>query len=126
MENFDLEEGSGECEDIFGLCLVSKIMAPKILNKQARINIIHSVWKIRASLIISSWSDNVQVHGLPVDKLTRAHRETISKRLRKLVPVEAYSEGLLLTRNFLRIRVEVDVTKPLLQGFTLYRRGVLG
>ncbi|KAI7981156.1 hypothetical protein LOK49_Contig67G00012 [Camellia lanceoleosa] len=59
MENFDLEEGSGECEDIFELCLVSKILAPKILNKQATINIIHSAWKIRASLIISSWSDNV-------------------------------------------------------------------
>ncbi|KAL7191355.1 hypothetical protein ACSBR2_023433 [Camellia fascicularis] len=95
MENFDLEEGSGECEDIFGLCLVNKILAPKILSKQATINIIHSAWKIRANLIISSWICNdkdrrralleapwsimgnlVQVHVLPVDKLTRAHRET--------------------------------------------------
>ncbi|KAI8020470.1 hypothetical protein LOK49_LG04G00467 [Camellia lanceoleosa] len=64
----------------------------------------------------------VQVHGLPIAKLTRGHGETIGRRLGRLVRVEAHSEGLLLQRNFLRIRVEIDITKPLLQGFILHHR----
>ncbi|KAF5958422.1 hypothetical protein HYC85_005647 [Camellia sinensis] len=64
----------------------------------------------------------VQVHGLPIAKLTRGHGETIGRRLGRLVRVEAHSEGLLLQRNFLRIRVEIDITKPLLQGFILHCR----
>ncbi|CAL5438970.1 unnamed protein product [Camellia sinensis] len=58
----------------------------------------------------------VQVHGLPIEKLTKGHGETIGRRLGRLVRVEAHSEGLLLQRNFLRIRVEIDITKSLLLG----------
>ncbi|KAL7243136.1 hypothetical protein ACSBR1_015537 [Camellia fascicularis] len=63
----------------------------------------------------------VQIHGLPFGKMTRAHGEVIGNRIGRLVEVEAPSDGLLLHRSFLRLRVEVDVTKPLLQGFILYR-----
>ncbi|KAL7239081.1 hypothetical protein ACSBR2_005057 [Camellia fascicularis] len=67
----------------------------------------------------------VQVHGLPVDKMTTSHGETIGNRIGRLIEVKARSEGLLLERSFLRLRVDVDVTKPLLQGFILHRRGAL-
>ncbi|KAL7250380.1 hypothetical protein ACSBR1_012397 [Camellia fascicularis] len=50
------------------------------------------------------------------DKLTKAHGEIIGNRIGKLVCMEALSEGLILHRNFLCIRVEMNVTKPLLQG----------
>ncbi|KAI7996425.1 hypothetical protein LOK49_LG10G01539 [Camellia lanceoleosa] len=40
--------------------------------------------------------------------------------------VEAPSDDLLIHRSFLRLRVEVDVTKPLLQGFILYHRDSSG
>ncbi|GMP47509.1 hypothetical protein CsSME_00015204 [Camellia sinensis var. sinensis] len=172
MESFDLLEGTDENEDVSGRCLVGKILTPKILNKQAVLNIIHSAWKTRKSVRISSWNDNaylfqfeelagrqkvledapwsvmgsllvlqpvqprmvtselefhwcpfwVQVHGLPIEKLTRGHDETIGRRIGQLVSMEAYMEGLLLQRNFLTIRVKVDVTKPLLQGFILHRK----
>ncbi|CAL5376913.1 unnamed protein product [Camellia sinensis] len=64
----------------------------------------------------------VQVHGLRIDKMTRAHGEVIGNRIGRLVEVETPTTGLLLHRNFLRLRVEVDVLKPLLQGFILHRR----
>ncbi|KAL7264932.1 hypothetical protein ACSBR1_002812 [Camellia fascicularis] len=63
----------------------------------------------------------VQIHGLPFGKMTRAHGEVIGNRIGRLVEAEAPSDGLLLHRSFLRLRIEVDVTKPLLQGFILYR-----
>ncbi|KAI8024826.1 hypothetical protein LOK49_LG02G00251 [Camellia lanceoleosa] len=68
----------------------------------------------------------VQVHSLPCDKMTRAHGEVIGNRIGQLVEIEAPSDGLLIHRNFLRLRVEVDVSKPLLQGFILYRRDSSG
>ncbi|KAI8011744.1 hypothetical protein LOK49_LG06G01112 [Camellia lanceoleosa] len=61
----------------------------------------------------------VQVHGLPMEKLTKANGEIIGRKIGKLIRVEAHCEGLLLNRNFLHIRVEVDVFKPLPRGFTL-------
>ncbi|KAI8021070.1 hypothetical protein LOK49_LG03G02358 [Camellia lanceoleosa] len=172
METLDLSEECDECEDVSELCLVWKILTPKILNRIAISNILQSVWKPRSQLVISSWGDNVyvfqfsksedwckvldeapwsvmgnllvlqplhlgmvisnfdfcwcpfwvQVHGLPLDKMAKKHGETIGNRLSKLIEVEALSDGLLVGRSFLRIRVELDVTKPLLQGFILHQR----
>ncbi|KAL7168492.1 hypothetical protein ACSBR2_038851 [Camellia fascicularis] len=59
----------------------------------------------------------VQVHGLPFDKMTRAHGEVIGSRIGRLVEIEASSDGLLIHRSFLRLRVE---------GFILYRRNSSG
>ncbi|KAI7997134.1 hypothetical protein LOK49_LG10G00465 [Camellia lanceoleosa] len=56
----------------------------------------------------------VQVHGLPLAEMTRAHEEVIGSRIGRLVEVEAPSEGLLIHHSFLRLRVKMDVTKPLL------------
>ncbi|KAI8030898.1 hypothetical protein LOK49_LG01G01518 [Camellia lanceoleosa] len=64
----------------------------------------------------SSW---VQVHGLPLEKLTKRNGEIIGAKIGRLIRVEAHCEGLILYRNFLRIRVEIDVTKPILRGFSL-------
>ncbi|KAL7184403.1 hypothetical protein ACSBR2_026540 [Camellia fascicularis] len=61
----------------------------------------------------------VQVHGLPPEKLTKANGELIGNRIGRLIRVEAHCEGLLLYRNFLRIRVELNISKPLPRGFFL-------
>ncbi|KAL7211274.1 hypothetical protein ACSBR2_014204 [Camellia fascicularis] len=63
----------------------------------------------------------IQIHGLPLEKMTKANGEIIGHNLGWLLQVEAHCEGLLLYRNFLRIRVEIDVTKPLPRGFHLTR-----
>ncbi|KAL7219938.1 hypothetical protein ACSBR2_012907 [Camellia fascicularis] len=61
----------------------------------------------------------IQVHGVPVAKLTRQNGEIIGRRIGNLIGVEALHDGLLLEMSFLQLRVEVDVSKPLPRGFIL-------
>ncbi|KAL7200545.1 hypothetical protein ACSBR1_032466 [Camellia fascicularis] len=138
METFDLTEGCDECEDVSGLCLVGKILTPKTLNRTVVSNVLQNAWKSRSQLEISPWGDNVylfqfseskdrcKVHGVPLDKMSKKHGETIGNCLGKLIAIEALSDGLFLGKSFLRIRVEIDVTKPLLQGFILHRHSQSG
>ncbi|CAL5355858.1 unnamed protein product [Camellia sinensis] len=67
----------------------------------------------------------VQVHGVPVAKLTRQNGEIIGRRIGNLIGVEALHDGLLLNRSFLRLRVDVDVdvTQPLPLGLILHQPG---
>ncbi|KAL7175718.1 hypothetical protein ACSBR2_029330 [Camellia fascicularis] len=65
----------------------------------------------------------VQVHGIPVAKMTRQNGEIIGHRIGRLIGVKAMHDGLLFYRSFLRIRVEVDISKPLPLGFLLQQKG---
>ncbi|KAL7208012.1 hypothetical protein ACSBR1_029880 [Camellia fascicularis] len=65
----------------------------------------------------------VQVHGIPVTKMTRQNGEIIGHRIGRLIGVKAMHDSLLLYRSFLCIRVEVDVSKPLPLGFLLQQKG---
>ncbi|KAI8005809.1 hypothetical protein LOK49_LG07G01061 [Camellia lanceoleosa] len=65
----------------------------------------------------------IQVHGLPVAKLTRQNGEIIGRRIGNHIGVETLHDGLLLERSFLRLMVEVDVSKPLPRGFILQHHG---
>ncbi|KAL7172236.1 hypothetical protein ACSBR2_031851 [Camellia fascicularis] len=136
METFDLTESYDECDDVSGLCLVGKILTHKTLNRTVVSNILQNAWKSRSQLEISPWGDNVylfqfsesedrckvHVHGLPLDKMSKKHGDTIGNRLGKLIVVEALLDGLFLGMSFLWIQVEIDVTKPLLQGYGLDMR----
>ncbi|KAH7861053.1 hypothetical protein Vadar_021030 [Vaccinium darrowii] len=66
----------------------------------------------------------VQIHGLPVEKLSRANAETIGSRLGKLMALETSSAGFCLSRGFLQVRVEINTSQPLPKGFWL--RGKAG
>ncbi|KAH7859138.1 hypothetical protein Vadar_032063 [Vaccinium darrowii] len=61
----------------------------------------------------------VQIHGLPVEKLSRANAEIIGKRMGVLLALEAAPDGFCLARGFLRIRVEINIEHPLPRGFWL-------
>ncbi|GMP94414.1 hypothetical protein CsSME_00043880 [Camellia sinensis var. sinensis] len=63
----------------------------------------------------------VQVHGLPLNNLTKQNGEILGNRIGRSVQVETHTEGLLLYRNFLRIRVEIDTQQPLPRGLWLQR-----
>ncbi|KAI8016696.1 hypothetical protein LOK49_LG05G01921 [Camellia lanceoleosa] len=64
----------------------------------------------------------VQVHGLPIDRMTRRNSQIIASSIGNLIGVEAPHNGLLLYYSFLRIRVNIDVIKPLPRGFHLRRK----
>ncbi|KAL7177015.1 hypothetical protein ACSBR2_030365 [Camellia fascicularis] len=63
----------------------------------------------------------VQVHGLPIQKLTKQNGEILGQKIGRLVRVEAHTEGLLFYRSFLRIRVAIDTHQPLPRGLWLQR-----
>ncbi|XP_028084228.1 uncharacterized protein LOC114285387 [Camellia sinensis] len=149
LEFITLEDGVGCSDVVSRRCLIGKIFAPKQLNIPAVSSIVKGAWKMRASFSITPWNDNlflftfedaddrlwkgtpvtaleflwspfwVQVHGLPPEKLTKANGELIGNRIGRLIRVEAHCEGLLLYRNFHRIRVELYISKPLPRGFFL-------
>ncbi|KAL7248092.1 hypothetical protein ACSBR2_002906 [Camellia fascicularis] len=54
--------------------------------------------------------------------MTRRNGHLIAETIGKLVGVEVPIDGLLLARSFLRIRVEVNTSLPLLRGFLLKRQ----
>ncbi|XP_028099887.1 uncharacterized protein LOC114299366 [Camellia sinensis] len=64
----------------------------------------------------------VQVHGLPLDRMTRRNGQIITSNIGSPIGVEGPHDGLLLYRSFLRIRVDIEVTKPHPIGFHLKRK----
>lgn len=130
LEILDLEEGSSETGEVSNLCLVGKVLSPKIINNIAITNVCSTAWKTRSPFSVIPWNNNVflfrfeeaedrelvlmerpwsvmnsllvlrpvetgiaipdhdfsvspfwvQIHGLPVEKMTRANAEIIDKR----------------------------------------------
>lgn len=138
-EILDLEEGGGETGEISNLCIVGKILSPKMLNVAAVSNILTAAWRCKSPFSVVSWNNNVflfrfensedktsvlkegpwsvmnnllvlielvdgaaisdldfskcpfwvQVHGLPVGKMSRSNAEIIGRRFGKLLAIEA-------------------------------------
>ncbi|XP_041001602.1 uncharacterized protein LOC121247297 [Juglans microcarpa x Juglans regia] len=93
-------------------------------------------WNIKGHLLIlKPWSPgatfneislnhatfNVQIHGLPLDHITLNNAKEIGKALGNLIKVEEDPLYGLAFRKFIRIKVELDITKPLQQGFMMPR-----
>ncbi|KAI8528202.1 hypothetical protein RHMOL_Rhmol12G0132200 [Rhododendron molle] len=55
----DLEEGSGETGVVGNLCLVGKVLNPKLLNTTAITNICTTAWKTRSPFSVTSWNNNI-------------------------------------------------------------------
>ncbi|KAH7848241.1 hypothetical protein Vadar_007118 [Vaccinium darrowii] len=107
-------------------------------NEEDRISILQEgPWSVMSNLlvllplsdgmVISELDFNVcpfwvQIHGLPVEKMSRANAVIIGSRMGKLLAVESASDGLCLERGFLRVKVEMDVSQPLPKGFWLRGR----
>ncbi|CAB4320352.1 unnamed protein product [Prunus armeniaca] len=61
----------------------------------------------------------IQAHGFPLGQLTRNNAMLIAERIGRVIMVE--DPAVTGTRGFLRMRVEVNTTKPLQVGFWLPR-----
>lgn len=58
----------------------------------------------------------VQIHGLPREMLTINNAERIGKVLGNLLEVDKAAIFGVTLRSYLRIRVEIDIKKPLQEG----------
>ncbi|KAG5527023.1 hypothetical protein RHGRI_028083 [Rhododendron griersonianum] len=140
----DLEEGSDDSGVPNNLCLVGKVIQAKTLSASVITNILTAAWKTRAPFRVSDWNNNIflfqfedpedkrlvaqdgpwSIHGLPVEKMCRANAEIIGRRFGKLIAIEAAPNTMLLSRSFLRVKVEINISLPLPKGFWL--RGKTG
>ncbi|XVE86659.1 hypothetical protein DITRI_Ditri18aG0052300 [Diplodiscus trichospermus] len=63
----------------------------------------------------------IHVHKLPLEMLTQKNEEKIGGILGELVKIEEQQWGKGVGRSFMRIRVLIDVNKPLVAGFWVPR-----
>jgi hypothetical protein len=110
------------------------------ISNQAHVQAIldQGPWNVRGSLLLlKPWSPDlaldevnlslcsfwVQVHGLPGQNMAAVNAVIIAQRLGKILAVDHHDTKGLICQPFLRFRVELDATQPLLPGFHLPRSG---
>ncbi|KAJ1377535.1 Zinc knuckle CX2CX4HX4C [Sesbania bispinosa] len=82
-------------------------------------------WKPEASLneveynMVSFW---VQLHGLPLEHMSDTNAVKIAKLWGDIELMESPFWGDTLLRSFLRVRIVLDIRKPLVTGFLLPRK----
>ena len=67
----------------------------------------------------------VQVHNLPIEYMLKENTENIGALLGKVLEVDFTGDELVCMSHFLRIKVELEVSKPLKSGFFLNRDPLL-
>ena len=67
----------------------------------------------------------VQVHNLPIEYMSKENAENIGALLGKVLEVDFTGDELVCMSHFLRIKVELEVSKPLKSGFFLNRDPLL-
>jgi hypothetical protein len=60
----------------------------------------------------------IQVHGLPLQNMSIKNAIAIGKGLGKLVKIEENSGAKATFRSFLRLLINIDVSKPLNPSFS--------
>ncbi|KAK3013668.1 hypothetical protein RJ639_008539 [Escallonia herrerae] len=65
----------------------------------------------------------VRVYGLPPNRMTSNNAVTIGKQIGGLVQIERSRNGNIRESGFMRLRVEIELEKPLPKGFALKREG---
>ncbi|OMO75565.1 Endonuclease/exonuclease/phosphatase [Corchorus olitorius] len=65
----------------------------------------------------------VQIHDLPLEMQTEENVQRIGSRLGTVIRSDEVEWGGIIWRSFLRARVEIDTSRPLLPGFWVPRPG---
>ncbi|GJU71911.1 reverse transcriptase, partial [Tanacetum coccineum] len=63
----------------------------------------------------------IQVHDLPLGMLSSKYATELAKSLGKLIELDCVRKGPQTKLDFLRFRVEIDISKPLVPGFFIKR-----
>ena len=97
-------------------------------------------WNIKGyPLILKQWNQNqtaedvdfsslhiwVQIHGLPIEYMSKENAKEIGALVGKVVEVDFTGDGKVCISQFLRVKVEFEVAKPLKSGFYLDRSPLL-
>jgi hypothetical protein len=108
----------------------------KFTDKEHISKILGQVWNVNGYLLaLQPWSPNatlgdlslkpvpfwIQVHGLPLNNMSLTNSIAIGKRLGNLLKIDSTNGVDSTFRIFLRLQVEVDVSKPLNPGFLITR-----
>ncbi|OMO52652.1 hypothetical protein CCACVL1_29137 [Corchorus capsularis] len=64
----------------------------------------------------------VQIHKIPLEMMNLENAGVIGKRLGRVVSIEDPKEVKGVGSNFIRIRLGIDICKPLVEGFWIPRR----
>jgi hypothetical protein len=104
----------------------------KFPEKEHITRILNQVWNVNGCLIaLQTWSPTatlgelslntvplwIQVHGLPLHNMSLKNSIAIGKGLGNLVKIDNANGVDSTFRSFLRLLVEIDVSKPLNSGF---------
>ncbi|KAF7135399.1 hypothetical protein RHSIM_Rhsim08G0131400 [Rhododendron simsii] len=125
--------------------LVGKILSTKSLNKKGVSNVIAKAWRTSEEVSLAPWGDNlyafgfkseddktleqldfncspfwVQIQGLPLGFLNVRSEMKIAESLGDVIAVED-PDGKGKPMKFIRVRVWIDISKPLKKGFFLKR-----
>ncbi|CAL5399690.1 unnamed protein product [Camellia sinensis] len=99
------------------LCLIGKLLTPRAFSTDAMKFTLMAIWKpIKVMLSMATFW--VQIHNLPLISMTREVGKLIGNKVGLLVDVEYGSDGAAVG-CYLRIRVQIDISKPLRRGVKL-------
>ncbi|KAF7151453.1 hypothetical protein RHSIM_Rhsim02G0183300 [Rhododendron simsii] len=145
VEILDLEEGSSETGEIKNLYLMGRILSQKTINTVALFNVFNVAWKTRSLFSVVNWNNNTFLFHFKDsedrDTVLRDGSWFVMNNLLVLKPLKEKNtisklefdsclvsfsqwtspDGILLDWCFLRVRVEVKITKPLPKGFWFRR-----
>lgn len=64
----------------------------------------------------------IQIHGVPLEGISKENATKIGSKLGEVLDVEEPIAEKRITRDFMRVRVSIDITKPLVTGFWVPRK----
>ncbi|KAF7843116.1 reverse transcriptase [Senna tora] len=109
-DEVELDWNGQEIREVGEHMLIEKILAEKVLNKNAVKTMIRKGWNIRDGVNIG------EIHGLPLEGLNRRNGKRLGRKVGEVFAIEDPLAERRICRSFLRVGVELDTRKPLVTG----------
>ncbi|KAL4381873.1 hypothetical protein AHAS_Ahas04G0177000 [Arachis hypogaea] len=135
VSDFSKNDNGGFKDDC--LNIVGKIIAEKEISFKTCKNALMGIWENLEGVSISKAGRNkdepihnvrhdfmefwVQIHGVPLEHMNRETARMIGEKMGTVVEVENSIKNNILLQTFLRVRVALEIAKPLHTGFWMKR-----